>query len=277
MTWLNRTIRDAAHILGDLTLKISTTVHGKYRSVGAEVREVPALLPRMDHDGARFLTFDESFARLQERGYDSTPKTGLGAVFGSGLDVDDILAGSPNLIALVQDIQRKGWQIRYGDPDSGTWASHGTRTINLDGSLKTNPQRATSSLIHELDHANRPDPRADMRSVPSLDREAWIELKTKSLIRGDGTAILLQMIERRRILENRGLDIGFIVGVHRDKYVKIGDKYLSGKIGEEQAVARISALVRSDSPNLSKDSVTYDEYFRKSSEKAWDRLVHSSA
>ncbi|MGW5751299.1 hypothetical protein [Nocardia rhamnosiphila] len=277
MTWLNRTIRDAAQILDDLASKIGTTVNGTYRSVGAEVREVPALLPRMDHDGARFLTSGEAFTRLRERGYTTTPKTGLGPVFGRGSDVDDILAGSPNLTALVQDVQQKGWQILYGGPGSGTWADHGTKTINLDAALKGNPRRAASSLIHELDHANRPDPRTDMRSGPSLGREAWVEHKTKALLRGEGTAILFQLIERSRILENSGLDIGFKVGVYSDKYMKIGDRYLTGKIDEERAVAKISSLVASDVPHSGKSSVTYGEYYRNSSENAWNMLGYGSS
>ncbi|MEV3961477.1 hypothetical protein AB0M34_11335 [Nocardia sp. NPDC050193] len=277
MIRLKQTIRGATHLLSDLTSKIGATMRGTYRSVGAEVREVPALLPRMDHDGSRLLTFDESFARLRERGYHSTPKTGLGPVFGPGLDVDDILAGSPNITALVQDIQRKGWRIRYGDPGSGTWASHGMKTINLDGNLKMNPQRAASSLIHELDHANRPDPRTDLRSDPSLNRDEWVEFKVKALLRGEGTAILLQLIERKRILDNSGLDIGFAGGVHSDEYIKIGDRYLSGKIDEEQAVTKFSSLVMSDTPGSSKSTTTYAEYFRKSSERAWNALGYDSA
>ncbi len=125
------------------------------------------------------------------------PDTGLGP------EVDELVAASPSiLVPKLDDIQRKGWQIRHGPPgEKGSYTDRTNRVITINHHYKGKAETTTATLAHELGHAHGPRP----QTVPYDDQTSplrWIDDNKHLRLRDEGRAQFTAVGGLREISQN---------------------------------------------------------------------------
>jgi type VI secretion system secreted protein VgrG len=161
---------------------------------------------------------------------------------------DDMLKKSPTLSKQLEQLQKDGWKIEYGDSGKGSFANKGSKKITIDPNNAASPENLTQTVSHEVGHAlytGKPD---------TSSKKAYVD----SQLADEGAATLNNVKVRREILKNGGKDIG-IAGTKGKEYDAVYDDYL--KDGDEGKARDKIGQIFGDGEKTSNTGQTYNDYY----------------
>lgn len=178
---------------------------------------------------------------------------------GLGDDVDALAAKSPTLQKNLQKLSADRWQIKYGVAGKGSYCSKRTKEIVIDPNSKGDPQGIVQTLAHESGHALY---QADPYVPPTgLTRQQYIDMNTKSALKDEGEATMMNCQIRKEIRNNGGPDIG-VAGTQAADYAKVYDKY-SASADRAKGRQEIGALFADGEHPSTDPSKTYRQYYEQ--------------
>ncbi len=197
----------------------------------------------------------------------AAPAAKKGVDSGLGDGVDALVEKSPTLKSNVEQLQKDGWTIEYGEAGKGTYADKTQKKIVVDSNKKGDDEGVARSLAHESGHAMY----QEEPYVPpaGLTKEQYVEKNVQRHLKDEGEATLTNAQVRNEIKENGGPDIG-ISGAQSEKYAKIAEKYPDPKDRDKarQEIADVFAEGEHPSTDPSK---TYEEYYAKTYADFYDK------
>ncbi|WP_280422697.1 hypothetical protein [Nocardia carnea] len=217
------------------TLNVSTTAHADPVTVSGKYGASNDRFPPKTNAGPEPTTVNSETARLRR------PFIGLGD------DLDEIVAHSPTLTARFNDIQRRGWVVRYGDEYMMRrgeamrmgYADLREKTIVIDDRLEGDPREVTRTFNHEVGHAYGADKIPDEPSIQGQTRAEWSKKCTDQHLNEEGRAILSEYRPLDEISTSSRIFIP-MSGSGWEDYEFIGADYEIGAVTEKEAISKIS-------------------------------------
>jgi uncharacterized Zn-binding protein involved in type VI secretion len=185
--------------------------------------------------------------------------------------VDAARPRAPDLAAKVEDLQSRGWQVRFAENGDGpgSYCSKDSKTIVLDPALQSNPARAAEVLAHEAGHANytqEPYQKFDM----SMSRDEYVQRNLNNDLLDEGEATLSSLDARQEILDSGGRDIG-TSGQNAAEYQRIYGDYKNGNITRDQARQQIADIFGNETTSTTGQS--YNDYYGARFQEHYDNVI----
>jgi type VI secretion system secreted protein VgrG len=184
-------------------------------------------------------------------------------------DSEDVIDKSPTLKIDIKQLEKDGWDIKYGEAGKGSYADRETLEIVIDESEKGNAGRIVQTLAHEKGHAlYKVDP-----YVPptGLTKENYVKENVKRHLKDEGEATLSNLEVRDEILSCGGPDIG-VGGTKAKQYEHAYKEYRS--IGDREKAREVIGDFFADGerPSTNPD-MNYREYYSKPYEDFYDNTI----
>jgi type VI secretion system secreted protein VgrG len=180
------------------------------------------------------------------------PKAGgaaAGPKAGDKVKIDEkVLKNSPTLSKQIEELEKDGWTIKYGDAGKGSFCSKSTKSITIDPNMGSNQEDLTQTVAHEVGHAKytgKPD---------ASSKKAYVD----SQLADEGAATMKYIKLQRENKKNGGSDIG-IAGTQGPKYSKVYDEY--EKDGDADKARSKMGQVFGDGEKTSNTNQTYNDYY----------------
>lgn len=167
---------------------------------------------------------------------------------GDTVKIDEqTLKNSPTLSKQLEQLQKDGWSIKYGESGKGSFATE-DKNITIDPNMASSPELLTQTVAHEVGHAM-------YKGVPDQSsKKAYVD----SMLADEGAATLNNIKVQREIKKNGGKDIG-IAGTQGKKYDKAYDDY---EKDDDEAKAREKiGKIFGDGEKTSNTNQTYNDYY----------------
>jgi uncharacterized Zn-binding protein involved in type VI secretion len=174
---------------------------------------------------------------------------------GDSVKIDEqTLKNSPTLSKQLEQLQKDGWSIKYGESGKGSFASKASKSITIDPNRASSPELLTRSVSHEVGHAMH-------KGTPDKSsKKAYVD----SMLADEGAATLNNIKVQREIKKNGGKDIG-ISGTQGEKYDKAYDEF--EKDGDEAKAREKIGKIYGDGEKTSNTNQTYNDYYGDSYDK----------
>jgi type VI secretion system secreted protein VgrG len=184
-------------------------------------------------------------------------------------DAESVIEKSPTLKKDLSQLEKDGWDIKYGEAGKGSYADKDTLEIVIDESEKGSANRIVQTLSHEKGHAlYKSDP-----YVPpnGLTKEKYVKENAVRHLKDEGEATLSNLEVRDEILSEGGPDIG-VAGTKTKQYKNVYKEYKSVGDREKAREAIGDIFADGERPSTS-PNMTYREYYSKPYEDFYDNTI----
>jgi hypothetical protein len=187
---------------------------------------------------------------------------------GLGKDIDAAVAKCPQFQKIIEDLQKKGWKIEYGDAGKGTYASKKDKKIVVDTNKKGDIAKVVGSLAHEVGHARyKEDPYVQ---PAGLTKKEYVNANVKRNLKDEGEATLTNVELKNCLKKNGGVNIN-VSGAHAAKYEQIAKKYPDPKDRDKAREEIGNHFANNERPSTD-PTKTYREYYEKPFSDFYDKL-----
>ncbi|WP_227999951.1 hypothetical protein [Nocardia australiensis] len=187
-------------------------------------------------------------------------------------DCDDLIALSPSLTSLINDLQHRGWKIQYPSTDApGSYVDYLKKRIYIQKEhQRSRPEEQAGVIAHEVGHARLPP--VVRPSFYAKGPTEWVAQDKKLFMRGEGEATMFTCEIRSEIIRNGGPEI-VVPGFHESEYVKIHGRVTNGEISRGQGVDEMAKLFETEI--TSTKDMPYGEFYEKISQDEYNRAHRS--
>jgi type VI secretion system secreted protein VgrG len=175
-------------------------------------------------------------------------------------EVQDIARRSLTLMQQVDDLERRNYTVRYGEPGEGYYLQG--KTIVIDPTLP--PAWQVGGLAHEVGHVNhRMSPYVPAKGI---GRREYVERNTNRHLMDEGAAQMNRWQVRQEVLDGGGPDVG--PGGTYD-YGDTWARYRRGDIDRTHAQAEMAILQGEEETSITREN--YRDYYGKPYERAYTK------
>jgi type VI secretion system secreted protein VgrG len=184
-------------------------------------------------------------------------------------NAEEVIEKSPTLKKDIKQLEKDGWDIKYGEAGKGSYADKDALEIVIDESKKDSADRIVQTLSHEKGHAlYKSDPYV---SPTGLTKEKYVEKNVKRNLKDEGEATLSNLEVRDEILSSGGPDIG-VAGTKTKQYEKVHLEYKS--VGDREKAREAIGDIFADGERPSTNpNMNYREYYSKPYEEFYDNTI----